>query len=360
MNKSVSIVNSLAEFNQSMAGKYPVSELLANHIKSLISMGKLGPGTEIPGVRELAASLPLSYVNIQKALAICSQEGLLTRCPGRKTVVASNRKLEFKKLIYLVIQQTEEELRIQNYASGEYFSALTSGIQKELAEHGTSLMVSSVTGDVQERLFLERLSVNPPDIVLISRSKNTALISGIQKRNIPVALIEPDIYNDEDLPLISNDHDKYAQDIVNRMMLEGCRSAALVFRDTHKWLMKSRFDSLMRRLEEKKISVPAQWIKLISPSCVENALKDILSSSKKPDSLILSAGVKWKTLKPIMNKIRYSKDMFIALYTDEEECDGVSYFINVNPWQFGISIGKLIINNFLKNGHLSPGKYLIN
>ena len=357
-----SVIEYLSGFNQDMVGRYPISELLANHIKDLIATGRLAPGTEVPGVRELSAAVPISYVNIQKALAQCSKEGLLSRCPGRKTIVSTVAASVLKKCVYLVMQHTGEEFHMRGWGVDEYFSLMISGIQSELAKHGSLVMAMMVADSVQEELLLSKLSLSPPDLVLISRSKNTALLSGIQKKSVPVILIEPHVYDNEELPIIMHDHERQSADLVNRLTAAGCRSAAVIFRDEDKWIANDRLETLLTRLRVGKISVPDQWVKFIKQSLpsteIERSVSSVFSSAKKPDAVIIS-GFFDEAIR-VIESAGLCRKPFIAAYFAERLRPGADYTISLDPRNFGVSVGKLVVNNFLRDSRaIVPKKYFV-
>jgi DNA-binding transcriptional regulator YhcF (GntR family) len=363
MRSSESVIESLSGFSQSVTGRYPVAELLANHIKDLIATGGLAPGTEIPGVRELSAVIPVSYVNIQKALSICSKEGLLARCPGRKTVVSAKKEFPLKKCVYLIVQHTEEEYRSRDYISGEYFSSLISGIQSELTKHGSLVMAMSIAGPAQEELLLSRISVSPPDLVLIARAKGPAIIHEIQKKGVPAVMIEPHTPENDSAPVIMHDHERQAADIAVALHAAGARNTAVLFRDDKKWITHDRLRILLARLKTEKISVPSQWMKFIKQGQPEDkyrrAASEIFASANKPDSVIISGFGPW-LINAVPELSAPDKKTFVVVYSADEKVEAADHTVSLDPAGFGVAVGKLVMNNFLRQGGMpEPRKYFV-
>lgn len=66
-----------------------VRDLIAEKIATLISSGVLAVGDELPGERELAASLSVSRDTVRGAIGILAGHGILRVTHGARTVVAS-------------------------------------------------------------------------------------------------------------------------------------------------------------------------------------------------------------------------------------------------------------------------------
>ena len=71
----------------------PIYHQIADHIKSVLASGELGPGVRIPPVRELASSFSVNPNTAQKALQELEREGYLhtDRTSGRR--VTENKQL---------------------------------------------------------------------------------------------------------------------------------------------------------------------------------------------------------------------------------------------------------------------------
>jgi DNA-binding GntR family transcriptional regulator len=63
---------------------------MASEIRSLITSGKIAPGSPAPTISELSASYHAARQTCAKALQLLVQEGLLIRYPGAGYYVISN------------------------------------------------------------------------------------------------------------------------------------------------------------------------------------------------------------------------------------------------------------------------------
>lgn len=69
----------------------PIYRQLVTQVTRLIAGGQLAPGTELPSVRELAATHAINPMTISKAYCQLEAEGLLERQRGRPMRVAARR-----------------------------------------------------------------------------------------------------------------------------------------------------------------------------------------------------------------------------------------------------------------------------
>lgn len=60
-----------------MASEIPIYQQVRDEIVSLIGMGELNPGDELPAVRSLAADLGINPMTIQKSYNILKNEGFI-------------------------------------------------------------------------------------------------------------------------------------------------------------------------------------------------------------------------------------------------------------------------------------------
>lgn len=65
----------------------PVFRQICEQIRFQVAAGILGPGSETPSTRELAAQLGINPMTVSKAYALLEQEGVLERRPGLSLVV---------------------------------------------------------------------------------------------------------------------------------------------------------------------------------------------------------------------------------------------------------------------------------
>ncbi len=65
----------------------PIYTQLVDRIKHLIASGVLGPGDQLPTVRQMAAELRVNFNTIARAYRILDEEGVISTQQGRGTYV---------------------------------------------------------------------------------------------------------------------------------------------------------------------------------------------------------------------------------------------------------------------------------
>lgn len=70
--------------------RVPVYEQIVEQTKKFILAGILGPGDQIPTVRQLSAQLSLNPNTIQKAVKELDRQGLIYSAPGRGCFISPN------------------------------------------------------------------------------------------------------------------------------------------------------------------------------------------------------------------------------------------------------------------------------
>ena len=75
-----------------MMSRVSVYEEIVEQTKKFILTGVLGPGDQIPTVRQLSAELSLNPNTIQKAVKELDRQGLIYSLPGRGCFIADHAK----------------------------------------------------------------------------------------------------------------------------------------------------------------------------------------------------------------------------------------------------------------------------
>ncbi|MCJ7824590.1 MAG: GntR family transcriptional regulator [Anaerolineales bacterium] len=65
----------------------PIYAQLVDRIKHLVASGALGPGDQLPTVRQMAAELRVNFNTIARAYRILDEEGVISTQQGRGTYV---------------------------------------------------------------------------------------------------------------------------------------------------------------------------------------------------------------------------------------------------------------------------------
>lgn len=74
------------------ASGVPIYRQLVEQVRRLIAGGQLGPGSELPSVRDIAQAHAVNPMTVSKAYALLEAEGLLERNRGRPMTVAAGRR----------------------------------------------------------------------------------------------------------------------------------------------------------------------------------------------------------------------------------------------------------------------------
>ena len=83
-----------------MASEVPIYQQVRDEVVSLIGMGELNPGDELPTVRSLAADLGINPMTIQKSYNILKNEGFIEihrRVGARVSNLNNLKQDEFEK-----------------------------------------------------------------------------------------------------------------------------------------------------------------------------------------------------------------------------------------------------------------------
>ncbi len=70
----------------------PIYQQLIDQVRRLVASGLLGPGTELPSVREMAQEHTVHPMTISKAYSLLEAEGTLERRRGKPMTVATLRR----------------------------------------------------------------------------------------------------------------------------------------------------------------------------------------------------------------------------------------------------------------------------
>jgi len=95
-------------------GSVPIYMQLVDGIKQMVFSGELGPGQQLPTMRQLAADLRINYNTVGRAYAILDAEGIISTQQGRGTFIARRmseeqiQKLRMDKLSSMMGQILRE------------------------------------------------------------------------------------------------------------------------------------------------------------------------------------------------------------------------------------------------------------
>ena len=86
----------------------PIYEQLKEQIKDKIISGELGPGYDLPSMRDLAKELKISLITTKRAYQDLESEGFIITAVGKGSFVSSN---DLRLLSEYKLKEMEENLR---------------------------------------------------------------------------------------------------------------------------------------------------------------------------------------------------------------------------------------------------------
>lgn len=107
----------------------PLYLQVVEQIKRRVAVGDLPPGSELPSIRELAASLKVSVITIKRAYLELEHEGVIATRQGKGSMVAEHPGLQ------ATVQEKELREHLQQVAQlGLLMGISKTEMQRRLAE----------------------------------------------------------------------------------------------------------------------------------------------------------------------------------------------------------------------------------
>lgn len=151
--------------NEPMRGR-PLYRAVEDHIRGLISSGKLIPGDLIPSEPQLARALNVSQGTVKKAIDNLVWENLLYRHQGKGTYVS---KIDFGKSMFRFFSYGDEEgraVRIHKETTARQLERGRAKICRRLhVATGTRLLYIERVGYIEDNPILVEYSWWPADVV---------------------------------------------------------------------------------------------------------------------------------------------------------------------------------------------------
>ncbi|OGV53521.1 MAG: hypothetical protein A2017_15945 [Lentisphaerae bacterium GWF2_44_16] len=344
-------MNCIYNLDIGQTGKIPLTDIVASHIRNLVFSGGLKDGDEIPTVRDLAKRWPVSHVVIQRALAKCSDEGLLLRSPGRKCIVRTkeNKSSGFSSVCF-VVEQTPDEAKKNDMSASSYFMGFLNGLQSAMEKSGIAVNAFTVTGNSQQKNFIDRIKKNPVDLIVLMRSKSQAFIDEINSTGSTLVLVEPHVFNEKGF-VVHHDEKRAAEDMISAFVKHGCERLALLYFDDGKWVTAERIRCLGDALKSSRLTSNPNWCKKLpsrETGTISFAIKNIFKGLLKPDGLIImnvTSSILETAFSQIGNPL---PDLKLGIYTDDERIGNASFVVIVSSYDFGKAAGDFLYNSFYR------------
>lgn len=202
----------------------PVYMRVADDLRSKFGGVGFETGKLLPGEHELSKAYNLSRGTIRKALDILAAEGLISRQPGRGTIILPPHAMPFNERRTIAVLWS-----IVRWIGSDMLAA----IEQSLSEANCDILFStSQHHPHKEAEILERLlHTNLDGLILytVGDNENTALINAFVEKNVPVVLLDrftPALA--EQLSWVTSDNIKGAYDLTQHLIDLGHERIAYV------------------------------------------------------------------------------------------------------------------------------------
>jgi GntR family transcriptional repressor for pyruvate dehydrogenase complex len=141
-------VNRTVDWSQLAVRRSGVPETLSSLLDGMIAQGEVPAGTRLPGERELASLLGVSRASVREAIHELTLKGLVTRGPGRGTVVVEPDGHALGTSLLGLMDSTSRELR----AILDFREAIEPPIAARAAQRATPADIRNLTQIIDEMI----------------------------------------------------------------------------------------------------------------------------------------------------------------------------------------------------------------
>jgi GntR family transcriptional regulator of arabinose operon len=319
---------------------------------------KLGtPGFEIgsylPGEHELAAQYNLSRGTIRRALGILEKEGLLSRQPGRGTLILppNAQELEVKRKVAVVWTMVR-------WMGSEMFSAL----EEYLSTANCDILFSSSKHDPKKEseILMGLLNSDVDGIVLYSTGHPDShpLIQELQTQGKPVILLDRFVQDQMDtLSWVTSENEQGAYDLTHHLIELGHKRIGMsILTPEHQY---ARISTIVER-EKGYISAVNEAgleILLMKECCVPDENSDAFGQeliefivSRQPTAIFFHNDVSAYRMHTVLiqNGIRVPEDISIVGFDGLDLFDDLLSFNLTTAMQdfagLGREVGRLVLS----------------
>jgi GntR family transcriptional regulator of arabinose operon len=217
-------------------------------LERMVRSGEIRPGDRIPSERDLAKSLDVSQMTVNKAVGLMVREGWLRRELGNGTFVRQELQLPPPSVVAVgfAIPAPSEALD-EDY----FFGALLRGIRKASVGRPLSLRLL----DDQSRALTEAIAEAEVDgcIVVDLRGENLAAIEGLARQGRRVVVLGGHD-GSLDAPVIDGDNYAGAAEAVAHLLSLGHTRIAGLFALMESWHSKQRHRAFVETLANASIA----------------------------------------------------------------------------------------------------------
>lgn len=204
----------------------PVYMRVADDLRSKLGTPGFELGTYLPGEHEMATQYRLSRGTIRRALGILESEGLLSRQPGRGTLILPPSLQELGTRPRIAVVWT-----MVRWMGLDMFNAL----EEHLSAANCDILFSSSKHDhLKEREILATLLHTDVDAIVLystGHPDSHSLIQQLQNQGKPVVLLDRFVQDQMDtLHWVSSENEQGAYEITRHLIELGHRRIGMIMR----------------------------------------------------------------------------------------------------------------------------------
>lgn len=190
----------------------PAYVRVADDLRSKLGSEGFEEGQLLPGENDLSKAYNLSRGTIRKALNILEAANLISRQPGRGTIILSPQAKTIEKRLNVAVVWS-----MMRWIGADMFAS----IEQNLSQANCDILFSTTQHNPQtESEILERLLQSKPDgLILYSTGENSDLIHKLNDQNIPIVLLDRFTQSMADnLSLVTSENFNGAYEITNHLV----------------------------------------------------------------------------------------------------------------------------------------------
>ena len=307
----------------------PIYVRVADDLRAKLGHSPFDYGALLPGEMDLARAYNLSRGTIRAALDILAKEGLISRQPGRGTLIlppdAKDRARYRIAVVWSIIRAVSSEM--------------FAGLESQVAEAGCDLIFSTSEHEPEkEAQILSRLLNSDIDgIVLYGTGdmNNNGLLKGFVEKEIPLILLDrfvPELR--EQVCWVTSDNQQGANEVTGHLIESGHRRIAHIIwtpdNENVNTLIERRAGYVQALAEANLDLEPAPILSVCGPAWYQSNFPDLFLKfleTQKPTALFFSNdSAAWRAIQLLeQHGVRVPKDISIAGF------DGLSLPFDYKP-----------------------------
>ncbi len=335
----------------------PVYMRVTEDLRSKLGTPGFEFGSYLPGEYEIATQYNLSRGTIRRALGILEAEGLLSRQPGRGTLILSPSEPESGPRSKVAVVWT-----MMRWLGLEMFSAL----EEHLSAANCDILISSSKHDHHKEIeILNGLLYSEVDAVVLYSTGHPctySIIQQLQDHGKPVVLLDRFVQDQCDkLSWVTSENEQGAYELTSHLIELGHKRIGMIMRtpengqistliEREQGYIKAMNEAGLENMLMKKCEVPEDQL---NESAFGKDLLDFIIS-RQPTAIFFHNDASAYRMYTVLNQngIRVPQDISIAGFDGLNlDYDLSSFHLTTVEQDFpglGTEIGKLILS-FIRN-----------